>query len=289
MSTAPTHLSFNNSEMASQFDVRPFQIAHTLTNHPLLELPRLIELSAALPSDSVEYNAGDLPVGQDPTSTPRTGLSIEETLRRIEECKSWMVLKDVEQDASYRRLLDECLDQVQPAIEAVCPGMAGRRAFIFVSSPGAVTPYHVDFEYNFLLQIRGGKYMTVFDGHDRAVLSELERERAVSGAPRNLKYRDELDSKGKTFHLKPGVGVHVPLSSPHWVKVADEVSISFSITFHSQVSDRRIGAHKTNALLRRFGMSPAQVGRSEAMDSLKYNAHRVIRRLETVKGRLVRR
>ncbi len=281
-------LSFNQDEMASQFDVRPFLIGHELTNHPLLQLPRLIELSAALPASSVEYNAGDLSIGQDPTMTPYTGLSIEQTLYRIEECRSWMVLKDVEQDAEYRRLLDECLDEVQPVIEKTCPRMIGRRAFIFVSSPGAVTPYHVDFEYNFLLQIRGSKYMTVFDAHDRTVLSEPERERAVSGAPRNLTYRDELTSKGQMFHLTPGVGLHVPLSSPHWVRVADQVSVSLSITFHSLVSSRRIGAHKTNALLRRLGLSPSQVGRSETTDLLKYNAHRVILKLQTIRDRLVR-
>ena len=32
-----------------------------------------------------------------------------------------------------------------------------REAFIFISSPNTVTPYHMDPEYNFLLQIRGTK------------------------------------------------------------------------------------------------------------------------------------
>jgi hypothetical protein len=59
--------------------------------------------------------------------------------------------------------------------------MTERKAFIFVSSPGAVTPYHVDFEYNFLLQIRGDKNITVFDAFDRSLLSEVQRERFVSG------------------------------------------------------------------------------------------------------------
>lgn len=281
------HLQFDLAQMQQGFDREPFPIGHTLTDHPLLQLTRLIELSASLPAASVEYNAGDLPVGQDPALTPRTGLSITDTLRRIEECRSWMVLKDVEQDPSYRQLLDECLDEVQPAIESIAPGMAGRKAFIFVSSPGAVTPYHVDFEYNFLLQIRGTKFMTVFDCQDRSVLSEIDRERAVSGAPRNLQYRDEFSTKGTTFTLQPGMGVHVPLSSPHWVKVGDSFSISLSITFHSSVSDRRIGAHKTNALLRRIGIRPRQVGQSPLIDSAKFNAHRVVRKLATVR-RLLR-
>ncbi len=286
--SAGNYLRFDATEMERCFDRKPFLIGHDLTQHPLLQLSRLIELSKALPQESVEYNAGDLPVNQDPTLTPRTGLSIEETLRQIENCKSWMVLKNVEQDPEYRQLLDGCLDQVQPSIEGVAPGMAGRKAFIFVSSPGAVTPFHVDFEYNFLLQIRGDKFMTVFDGQDRSVLTEQDRELSVSGAPRNLKYREEYAAKGQTFRLLPGVGLHVPLSSPHWVKVGDNVSVSFSITFHSKVSDKTVGAHKMNLLLRKAGMSPRQVGTSPSLDTLKYTAHRVMRRLEVAKARFSR-
>ncbi|HEY7189909.1 MAG TPA: cupin-like domain-containing protein [Vicinamibacterales bacterium] len=280
------YLRFNPTNVRERFDRAPFLIEHNLADHPLLQLPRLMELSAALPAESVEYNAGNLPVNQDPKLTPRTGLTVSETLRRIEECNSWMVLKYVGQDPDYSRLLDACLDQIQPVVDDICPGMTERHAFIFVSSPGAVTPYHVDFEYNFLLQVRGEKDITVFDPFDRSLLSEEQRERFCTGAPRNLVFRDHFSDKGHTFHLRPGVGVHVPLTSPHWVKVGPSVSISFSITFQSRVSDRRIGAHKTNALLRRLGMSPEEVGQSEMRDSLKYTAHRILRRVQATGQKL---
>src|SRR5262249_59171553 len=61
----------------------PFVVRHGLSDHPLFALPRLIELARALPADPVEYNAGDVPVSLDPARTPRTGLSIDETIRRI--------------------------------------------------------------------------------------------------------------------------------------------------------------------------------------------------------------
>ena len=47
---------------------------------------------------------------------------------------------------------------------------AGLEGFIFVSSPGSVTPYHIDPERNFLLQVRGNKTMHMFDGSDRSLL-----------------------------------------------------------------------------------------------------------------------
>src|SRR5262245_63771662 len=83
------------------FARRPFVVRHRLTDHPLFALPRLIELARMLPEDRVEYNAGDVPVSLDPARTPRTGLSIDETIRRIEECRSWMVFKNVERDPEY--------------------------------------------------------------------------------------------------------------------------------------------------------------------------------------------
>jgi hypothetical protein len=273
-SSSGNFLHFDTTEIRDRFDREPFVITHSLSDHPLLQLPRLIELARTLPAESVEYNAGNLSVYQQPELTPRNGLSIEETLRQIETCGSWMVLKYVDEDPIYRALLDECLDQMQPAIEAVAPGMMRRRAFIFVSSPGATTPYHVDYEHNFLLHMRGKKMMTVWDGEDRSVMSELERERMVTGGHRNLPYQDDFAAKGRVFDLRPGMGLHVPLSSPHYVKVGDEVSISLSITFLTKPGERVRALHTTNAFLRSRGLVPSEVGRSAQRDSLKFLAYK---------------
>src|SRR4051812_44391072 len=89
-------LDIDAADFRACFDRRPFLIRHHLCDHPLFALPRLLELARTLPPENVEYNAGQLPVTCDPSLTPRNGLSIEETVRRIAECKSWMVLKYVE-------------------------------------------------------------------------------------------------------------------------------------------------------------------------------------------------
>ena len=57
----------------------------------------------------VEYYPGDTPFGIDPLTAPGNGLSVQETIRRIEECGSWMVLKFVEQDEIFRNFLLEAL------------------------------------------------------------------------------------------------------------------------------------------------------------------------------------
>lgn len=276
--SSPPLFDLDASTFYKSFNRSAFTIQHHLCSHPLLSLPRLIELSRALPASAVEYNAGNASISQNPDETPRTGLSVEETLRRIEEECSWLVLKQVQRDAEYGALLDACLDEIQPFTEPIAPGMCGREAFIFVSSPGSTTPFHIDPEYNFLLQIRGTKSMTVFDRADRSVLSEEELELYYSGAHRNLQFKPEYEGKGRTFELAPGTGLHVPVTAPHYVKNGDEVSISLSITFQNPDNERRRTIYHANAELRKRGLKPASVGHSRLRDGVKLGAYRALRR-----------
>lgn len=262
------------------FDRRAFTLRHRLVDHPLLALDRLIDLARALPAEEIEYNPGDLPVHHDPALTPSNGLSAEETLRRIRDCKSWLVLKRVERDPAYRGLLDDCLAEVRRAVGGVAARMHQGEAFVFVSSPGAVTPFHMDPEHNFLLQIRGAKSFHVWDPADRDVISERALERYFSSSEhRNLEYRDEFARRGRTIELGPGDGVHVPMAAPHWVANGADVSISLSITFRSERSNQRQRLYQINARLRRLGLTPTAVGRRPALDAFKLRADRVYARL----------
>lgn len=273
-----TWLDYDAARMKASFEREPFTIGHRLVGHPLLQLPRIIELSKFLSNESIEFNAGNIPISQDYLTTPKTGLTAEETLRQIEVAKSWMVLKYVERDPAYKALMDECLAQLRPHTEEMAPGMRQPEGFIFVSSPKSITSYHMDPEHNFLLQIQGTKQMTVFDGKDRSILSEIQLENFHSGAHRNIEYRDELGPKGKLFTLTPGVGLHVPVTAPHWVENGDAVSVSFSITFRSNGSIRRAHAYRANARLRARGLQPTPPGQSPVKDSVKAVTSRLLDR-----------
>src|SRR6267142_5609735 len=168
-------LDIDPETFRTHFNRKPFLFRHHLCDHPLFRLPNLADLARTLPPGIVEYNAGKIPVSlPDQENTPYTGLSAEETVRRIEECSSWMVLKRAEADPECLDVLNRCLDEIQPLSEPIEPGMCEREAAIFVTSPGSITPYHMDKEINFLLQIRGSKTIRVFCASDREVLSEVE-------------------------------------------------------------------------------------------------------------------
>jgi len=281
---AGTHLKIQPVEFENCFSRQPFLIQHTLCDHPLFSMERILELSKRLPESCIEYNAGNLPVSIDPSLTPRNGLSVEETIRRIEECRSWMVLKYVENDAAYSQLLNECLEEIRPYSEPIVPGMTQPQAFVFVSSPGSVTPYHIDPEHNFLLQIRGSKEVRMLDGTDKNIVSEQDLESFYTDKGRNLKLKASIEEAGWTYNLQPGQGLHFPVTFPHWVRNGNSVSISFSITFRTPDLDRRRALYQANASLREKGWNPWPIGQNSLRDSLIYSSFRVKRKLGQIFG-----
>lgn len=256
------------NRLAGQFPHEHFKIRHQLQNHPLFSIEQLLELAKFLPQEQIEWNAGNANVSQDPDKTPTNGLSPEQTVASISENKSWLVMKNIEAHPDYRQILFDCLGEVEDIAGQRLTGLGDRAGFVFLSSPGSVTPYHMDPEHNFLLQLQGSKTMHVFDQRDRSIVSEEEIESTYYGPARhrNLEFRDELNSKADSVVLNPGDALHVPIHAPHWVKNGDDVSVSFSITFRSDQSRRNVRLHSLNARLRKLGLSPSNVGKRPLLD-----------------------
>lgn len=282
-------LEVSGDTFRGHFNRRPFMSGHCLADEPLFDLERLVRLARDMPAEEIEYNAGNVPVSLNPRQTPRTGLSPQETLRRIAECQSWLVLKHVERDAEYRALLDRCLDDVYRHSEAIDPGMCQREGFVFISSPGSVTPYHIDPEHNFLLQIRGHKTVHICPADERAVLSEEELESFYGGRHRNLEFKPQYAAREQVFELHPGNGLYFPITAPHWVQNGSEVSISFSITFRTLSVERRQALYYVNHALRRRGWAPRAPGSRPLVDAAKIWAFRALRFGKTLMKRTWRR
>jgi hypothetical protein len=274
----------NLARLRDYYPERPGKLAHQLLGHPLLTLESLVELGKRLPRSSVEYNEGDLPYGVDPEEVGHNGLSVEDTIRRIEECGSWMVLKNVDQDPAYKALLEATLAELAGVIEPVSGEMLCKVGFIFVSSPGAVTPFHLDPEHNVLLQIRGTKTIMIVPG-DESVVPPEKHEAYHVGGHRNVPWHDDYEARGHKFELAPGDAVHVPLMWPHWVKNGPEPSISFSITWKSRWVYEEAAIRGMNHLLRRIGVTPASPAPFPRRNPAKAYAYRAIRKAQAQLGR----
>ena len=118
------------------------------------------------------------------------------------------------------------------------------------------------------LQIHGDKVMYVFDRYDREVLPEEEIERFWSADNNAAVYKEQYQSRGREYHMRPGMGVHIPVNAPHWLKNGDNISVTLAVTF--QFMDSCLAnVYRTNYYLRKVGIRPVPPGRSRMRDTLK--------------------
>jgi len=278
--TATVFPASSLSTLGGAYPAAPLKLSHGLVSHPLLTLPALEALATSLPAHSVEYNAGDLPIGVRPEDIPENRLSIAETIRAIDRCGSWMVLKRIEQHPDYARLLHDILAELAPVTAPRTGRMHQCEGFIFLSSPGSVTPFHFDPEHNILLQVSGSKTMTVFPTDDEDLAGPTVHEAFHLGQHhRNLAWRDEFADRGMAIAIAPGEAIHVPVKAPHWVQNHDAVSISLSVTWRSDWSVAEADARAFNHVARGLGLNPRRPAAFPARNLAKSLAYRALRRL----------
>ena len=257
----------------------PTLLTHDLIRHNLLETEALVALAARLPDRSIEYNSGKLPIGIANDDVPAPELGITETIRTIAGNGYWMVIKNIEQDAQYAALLSQTLSEIAPLVTPRTGKILGEEGFIFLSSPGSVTPFHFDPEHNILLQVRGHKTMTVFPAANENLVAPEAHEAFHAGEQhRNLPWQDAFAAQGTSFELTPGHAVYVPVKAPHWVRNGSDVSVSLSITWRSEWSYAEADARTFNRMLRRAGLTPKSPGRYPQQNMVKAVSNRIVRR-----------
>lgn len=267
--------------LADAYPLAPRHLSHGLAGHRLLELDALVQLAGRLRPESLEHNAAvGLPLGIRNDEIPANGLTAAETIARIGECGSWVLLKNIEQDPAYAALMREVLSEIEPIVESATGPMMRLEGFIFVSSPKAVTPLHFDPEYNILFQARGVKTMTLFPAADPAIIGDPFFEAYFAGGPRNLPWRDEWGARGNPIAIGPGEAIFVPILAPHLVRVHDEVSVSLSLTWRSEWSCHHADACRFNRRLRTLGLRPASPRLYPRNNRLKSYGHRALSRVE---------
>ena len=270
------------ARMAELYPAQPGLLHHHLPDHPLLSIEALARLGETLPASAVEYNPGDLPVGIRPEDVPSNGLSIGQTIRTIDTNGSWAVLKNIETIADYRALLMDLLGELEAVVVPRTGAMLTPQGFLFISSPGSITPFHFDPEHNILLQLRGTKVMNVWPAGDERFAHRIEHERYHTGGHRNLPWDESYRGGEQQVPLGPGDAVLMPVMAPHFVANGDAPSISLSITWRSEWSYREAEAHAANAALRRMGLDPAMPPRWPNHARGKSFGWRVARKLRLV-------
>ncbi len=268
------HIDYNVTDFNTNYPTRSFAINHDLATHHLFTLPRLIELSQSMARDRIEYNSGDLEPGHKYEDTPKVDLPIDDTIRQIENCHAWMVIKNVEQDPEYKAFIETCLNQVADRLPAGSEPLQDMQGFIFISSANSTTPFHIDAEENFFIQIHGDKFFHVFENDDRELVSEENMEISPSKF-RNMNYNKEFEDRATVYGLREGDGIFVPYMMPHWVRTGSRYSISMAITWKTPTVLRANKIRFVNAMLRKAGFpqsAPSQHAWSDGIKVAAYNS-----------------
>ncbi len=257
-------------------------IRHSLCGHPLLQLPRLRQLAESfvgtrhlnfvLPNrkkNSAFYTLSEAEAKTD----------IRHTFDQLESPGTWVGIYFAEADPDYRELITSVLDSMKPMIEPLDPGMHGYGLFFFIAAPPTVTPFHIDRENNFNIQILGRKRLRIWPATDRqAVPDEAVEEFFVNDSLGKLRLREELEPSAVDLEIGPGEGVYFPTPAGHfvttedkdWVKPGDGVSVSMALTYFTAATRRRAHVYLLNQCMRqRFSAQPTSPGTSGWVDAVK--------------------
>jgi hypothetical protein len=271
-------------------------LKHDYHEHPMLQLPALARLAVDLVPHGL---ARFIRPGTTQTSAfdhgPQSpdGRTVGQVFEQIETPGSWVALYNIATIPAYRDLLQDIMAAARPLYETQQHNVFNVDGFVFISAPPSVTPFHIDRENNFWLQLRGRKLMSVWDCGDREVVAGDVVERFI--VQRNLdkvRLRDEHRSRSSEFDTGPGDGVYFPSTSPHmtrtensWVRPGDGVSISIGVVFYSDETRRAARVHCANEFLRRrLGGNPSYPGSLPWLDELKLPLGSLIVRRRRAKG-----
>jgi len=261
------------------FDRRPFLFQHALAQHDLFTFPalhRLARLAADLqgkparkgllqqpmtPGFLVVKDRGSLRWG-----SPEFYQTLDDTFEHFEQSNVRLKLTAIHRYEGYREVLEECTRSLSEVTgvdfaRRYDPGIAT----LFIASPNETTPYHIDQEVNFLVQIHGRKQVCIFDGDDREIVSQKNLEEFWSG---KIFIDQVAGSSPEIFEIEPGNGVFNPPFFPHLVTTGPQPCVSLSLGYARRCFPEA-ELHRMNAYMRKLGWTPQSPGKRPRVDQLK--------------------
>jgi hypothetical protein len=246
-------------------------LTHALGDEPLLQTDALVALGKRCRGTNRWYtfsNRASADTDFDAASSlfPNDRSAVE-SLRDIERADAWVLLRHIQADPLYRDLVDRAFDPIVPFIERRDPGLYYRAGWIFSASPHTFTPFHIDRSHVLLLQVRGCKTVYVWDPDDTEVVDDSARD--VFHARHDLsqtRWNEAFRARAHAFHLTPGTGVYMPLTSPHMVETSDDASTTVSFTYNTTATRRIAKIHVMRDTLRHIGLHTPARGRNPWFD-----------------------
>lgn len=277
-------------EQASKFGLVAQAARHRVHQLDWWDDAHLVKLIGEQPREKLRVFQS----GTDPTQRHRDhqaidteGANAEEILAAVKKGKLWVNLQRID---TTRSEFDQLGKQLYGELERACPHFHPvwiNRAFLFVSSPGAMVYLHADYQPNMLWHMRGNKTLWIYPPYDERIVSMKRMEEICAGGEDDIPYRHEYDRYGKPFSIGPGETVSWPARAPHRVINGDNLNVSLS-TFHETVEDyERVLEHRADYMLRQR-MPWVRPLLSMGGGPMKRLTYRVLSRAGWEKGRPVK-
>ena len=239
---------------AEAFGRRPLRLRHTLADSPLFSNAALERLIEATPRANFHVNT----IGRDETDPRKwregdmSGLSGREVMAAVEHGNIWVHLQRVhEAFGEYRQFLDELFADIERHV----PGFRSykRSMSVLISSPGMNVALHADVPGQSLWQVRGRKRVWVYPPRapylPPAKLESIVLQRA---SDTDLPYDPSYEAAAESFELEAGDWTSWPHNSPHRVRNADCVNVSFTTEHWTHDLRAAYAVTYANGLLRPF-------------------------------------
>ncbi len=177
--SSPPVVADHDGQFRRNYNRVNFMFKHELAGNPLFELASLVDLTRRMPDHGEHYWANGKVAVNNTWSEGTVGRqSLQDTITNIERNDSIVILKHTEQDPLFAPVLQNVLARlIELSGERMRCDVTIGEVLILVSSPGRITPYHMDSETNFLLQVTGNKLFHIFDQTDRTLVTD----RAIIG------------------------------------------------------------------------------------------------------------
>jgi hypothetical protein len=269
----------------------PFGYRHNLSGLDLLSFDVICDLARKYDRDYFVAGSAPSPATQF-YSLPSAASLPHEAMLRLDTEESRVLLKRPENyDPRYRELMLGLFQQVLEMRGGLAPGEQVVRldSSILVSSAATITPFHFDPEVSFFFQIEGDK---VYHLYAPIALGEAELEQfywmgIVNIGQVELIGRDPAHEH--VFRLGPGMGMHQPQNSPHWVETGLSRTISYVFSFETNLSRALRRTRAFNYYMRKAGLTPGPPGSRLGLDALKARVMDVAIPVRKAAGRIIER
>ncbi len=282
MSLARPFTVFKNLDAEQNLDREPFKCHHTITDHPALSLANLQKVIPSLPQDQVFFSSGSLNKSDDFDRAhidKKSSFSLEQTLQDLQKTDAYIMVRSPEADPSFKDLFASMRSDVEALMQAQNLGRSAidPMLYLFIASPGSITPFHIDRYSTLLLQLKGTKKVYLYPAWDEKYCPAETLEGFMARKPVRPVYHESMASGAKGFDFGPGEVLHIPFVAPHHVENGkDSVSISLSIIFNTNESMLKQKALMMNHRLRNLGLKPTPINQSKIIDQVKGQAWRIL-------------